>query len=98
MIDDPLAITALYASGAAALSLAMAKFSPSIGRRLRHLFSGFAPLAGLYGGVIARDDVIRLDFGDILFSAFLVLTGVAASVALTGNRSRGKRELTSGQA
>ena len=93
MIDDPFAITAAYAAGAAALSYGIAKLSPGIKRKWRHLFSGVAPLGGVYAGIIVRDDVVVLDGGDLMFSGVLVAAGIAASLAATGRLNSEERSL-----
>ncbi len=92
MIDDPFVITAAYAAGAAALSCGIAKLSPGIKRKWRHLFSGGAPLGGVYAGIIVRDDVVVLDGGDLVFSGVLA-AGITASLAATGRLTSEERSL-----
>lgn len=84
MFDNPLVILLSYAAGAAVLSFGLRRFSPAVKRGWRHLFAGIVPLAAVYGGVIAREDRIVLDGGDLLFTGLLMVTGVAASIAATG--------------
>ena len=54
MIDNVVFLAGSYAAMAAGLSAVVAKVSPSIGPRLRHLFAGGAPLAAVLGARLAE--------------------------------------------
>ena len=71
-----------YAAMSASLSVIMAKVSPNIGPRLRHLFAGGSPLVVLFAMEIADQDSVTLDGSDILASGGLLAMGVATSVAV----------------
>ena len=47
MLDNAAVLIATYAAMTAGITIAVAKLSPAIGPRLRNLFSGSVPLAGV---------------------------------------------------
>ena len=75
MLTDPVAVFAAYAGGSAALSLAMARISPAINRKIRSVFAGMAPLSVIYGGLLMREDSVTLHGGDLLTVGGLVAVG-----------------------
>ena len=83
MIENLPAVLAAYSGGSAAISYAMAKFSPSISSRVRTLFAGISPLAGVYGGELVREDSIALTGTDLLSVGGMVIlgTGIATLVS-----------------
>lgn len=82
MFDNAVFLAGAYAGMAAGLSLAVARFSPSIGPRLRHLFAGAAPLAAVLSVRMGGADSITLHSMDLLVAGGLVIVGVAASTAV----------------
>ena len=82
MFDNAVFLAGTYAAMAAGLSLAMTKFSPTIGPRLRHLFSGAAPLAAVLAERMNGADSITLYGTDLVAAGGLVILGVATSTAV----------------
>lgn len=79
MIDDPVILAGAYAVIAAGFSVTVAKVSPTIGPRLRHVFSGTAPLAAVFGNLLAGADSVTLHGMDLLAAGGLVALGIATS-------------------
>ena len=82
MIDSAMLI-ASYAAMSASLSVIMAKVSPNIGPRLRHLFAGGSPLVVLFAMEIEDKYSVALDMSDILASGGLLAMGVATSIGVS---------------
>ncbi|MEH6683781.1 MAG: hypothetical protein V7664_04715 [Qipengyuania sp.] len=79
MIDNVVFLAGSYAAMAAGLSAVVAKVSPSIGPRLRHLFAGGAPLAAVLGARLTEADSVTLQGMDLLGAGGLVVLGVVTS-------------------
>ena len=79
MIDNAAFLIAAYGAMAAGLSATIARVSPTIGPRLRHLFSGAAPLAAVLGTRLAGADSVTLQGMDLLAAGGLVVLGVVTS-------------------
>ncbi len=82
MFDNAVFLAGAYAAMATGLSLAVAKFSPSIGPRLRHVFAGAAPLAAVLAVRLGAADSITLQGMDLFAAGGLVILGVATSTAV----------------
>ena len=61
MIDSAVFLIGAYGAMAAGLSATVAKVSPTIGPRLRHLFSGAAPLAAVLAARLDGASSVTLD-------------------------------------
>jgi hypothetical protein len=79
MIDNAIFLAGSYAAMAAGLSVTVAKVSPTIGPRLRHLFSGAAPLAAVLATRLTAADSVTLQGMDLFAAGGLVVLGVATS-------------------
>ena len=76
---DAVALVASYVAGSAAISLAMARFSPSVGPRLRTLFAGSAPLAVVFATILDGQDSVTLFGPDLLAGGALLGAGLATA-------------------
>ncbi|MBX7499966.1 hypothetical protein K3181_00740 [Qipengyuania sp. YG27] len=83
MIDDPVTLSAAYASGSVAISWAMARFSPTIGPRFRHVLAGGGPLAVVFAFLVEGHQSVTLHGMDLLAGGGLVGLGIASSVAVS---------------
>ena len=82
MIDNAAFLIGSYGAMAAGLSVTVAKVSPTIGPKLRHLFSGAAPLAAVLATRLGGADSIVLHGMDLFAAGGLVVLGVATSSAV----------------
>ncbi|WP_370030370.1 hypothetical protein [Qipengyuania mesophila] len=97
MIDNAAVLIGAYAAMAAGLSVTVAKVSPTIGPKVRHFFSGTAPLVVVFGMLLGDADTVTLHGMDLLAGAGLAALGVATS-SVTGKflpTSSDKRKLLS---
>ena len=60
MFDNAIFLAASFAAMSAGLSATVAKVSPTIGPRLRHLFAGTAPIAAVLGMRLTEADSVTL--------------------------------------
>ena len=91
MIDDPVLLTGAYAATSASISVIMAKVSPAIGPRLRHLFAGAAPMGVIFASLLEGADSVTLHGQDLLAAGGLFAAGLASSVLasrLSGQKQR----------
>jgi hypothetical protein len=91
MIDDPVLLTGAYAATSASISAIMAKVSPDIGPRVRHLFAGAAPMGVIFADLLEGGDSVTLHGGDLLSAGGLFVAGLASSLLasrLTGRKSQ----------
>ena len=79
MIDSAVFLIGAYGAMAAGLSATVAKVSPTIGPRLRHLFSGAAPLAAVLASRLEGASSVTLDGMDLFSAGGLVIIGVVTS-------------------
>jgi hypothetical protein len=79
MFDNVAVLIGAYGAMAVGLSIAVAKVSPMIGPRLRHLFAGAAPIAVVLGARITASDSVTLQSMDLFAAGGLVAFGVVAS-------------------
>ena len=79
MIDNAIILAGSYAAMAAGLSVAIAKFSPTIGPRIRHLFAGVAPQAAVLATLLTEANSVTLHGMDLLAGGGLVVLGVVTS-------------------
>ena len=79
MLDNASFLVGAYGVMSAGLSVSVAKFSPSIGPRLRHIFSGAAPLAAVLAARMDGADSIVLHGMDLFAAGGLAVLGVATS-------------------
>ena len=82
MIDNAIFLAGSYAAMAAGLSVAIGRFSPTIGPRMRHLFAGVAPLAAVFAARLTETDSVTLYGMDLLAAGGLVALGVVTSSAV----------------
>ena len=82
MIDNAILLAGSYVAISAALSAGIAKVSPTVGPRLRHLFAGAAPLAAVFATRLTGADSVTLYGMDLLAAGGLVVLGVATSSAV----------------
>jgi hypothetical protein len=82
MIDTAAFLIGSYGAMAAGLSVTIAKVSPTIGPRMRHLFSGAAPLAAVLATRLGGADSIVLEGMDLFAAGGLVAVGVVTSSAV----------------
>ena len=83
MIDNAAFLIASYGAMAAGMSVAVAKISPTIGPRLRHLFSGAAPLAAVLAVRMEGADSVTLQSMDLFAAGGLAVLGVATSALVS---------------
>ncbi|WP_421991791.1 hypothetical protein [Qipengyuania sp.] len=98
MIDNAVFLIAAYGAMTAGLSATVAKVSPSIGPKLRHLFSGAAPLAAVLAARLDGADSVTLQGMDLLAAGGLVVFGVITSSVVgkfVPTQQAGERRLTS---
>lgn len=93
MIDNAIILAGSYAAMAAGLSVAIAKVSPTIGPRMRHLFAGAAPLAAVFAMKLTETDSVTLYGMDLLAAGGLVVLGVVTS-SLAGKFIRGRETVS----
>lgn len=79
MFDHAAILMGVYASMSAGMSVAVAKVSPSIGPRLRHLFAGTAPLALVLAVRMGGADSVTLQGMDLFATGGLAALGMATS-------------------
>jgi len=79
MIDNAAFLIGTYGAMAAGLSATVAKVSPTIGPKLRHLFSGAAPLAAVLATRLTAADSVTLQGMDLFAAGGLVVFGVVTS-------------------
>lgn len=79
MVDNAVFLIGAYGAMAAGLSATVAKVSPTIGPKLRHLFSGAAPLAAVLATRLTAADSVTLQGMDLFAAGGLVVFGVATS-------------------
>lgn len=79
MIDSAAFLIGAYGAMAAGLSVTVARVSPTIGPKLRHLFSGAAPLAAVLATRLTAADSVVLQGMDLLAAGGLVVLGVTTS-------------------
>lgn len=79
MIDNAAFLIGAYGAMAAGLSLTVAKVSPTIGPRLRHLLSGAGPLAAVLAMRLTEADSVTLQGMDLFAAGGLVVLGVVTS-------------------
>ena len=79
MLDNASFLVGAYAVMSAGLGVSVAKISPSIGPRLRHIFSGVAPLAAVLAARMDGADSIVLHGMDLFAAGGLAVLGVATS-------------------
>mgnify|MGYP001232956929 FL=1 len=82
MIDNAAFLIGTYGAMAAGLSVTIAKVSPTIGPRLRHLFAGAAPLAPVLATRLTAADSVVLQGMDLFAAGGLVILGVVTSSAM----------------
>lgn len=82
LIDNAAFLIGAYGAMAAGLSITVAKISPTIGPRLRHLFSGAAPLAVVLATRLTASNSVTLQGMDLFAAGGLVILGVATSNAI----------------
>jgi hypothetical protein len=98
MIDNAVFLIAAYGAMAAGLSATVAKVSPSIGPKLRHLFSGAAPLAAVLAARLDGADSVTLQGMDLFAAGGLVVFGVITSSVVgrfVPTQQAGEKRLTS---
>ncbi|NNC52856.1 MAG: hypothetical protein EX258_09725 [Sphingomonadaceae bacterium] len=79
MIDTAAFVIGSYAAMSASMSAFVAKVSPTIGPRLRHLFAGASPLAVLLAVRLEGGPSTTLDSMDLFSAGGLVVLGVVTS-------------------
>lgn len=79
MLDNIAVLIGAYGAMTVGLSIAVAKISPMIGPRLRHLFAGAAPVAVVLGARITAADSVTLQSMDLFAAGGLVVFGVVVS-------------------
>ena len=79
MLDNVAVLVGAYGAMTVGLSIAVAKVSPMIGPRLRHLFAGAAPIAVVLGTRITAADSVTLQSMDLFAASGFVVFGVIAS-------------------
>ena len=83
MLDNAGFLVGAYTVMSAGLSVSVAKLSPSIGPRLRHIFTGVAPLAAVLAARIDSADSVVLHGMDLFATGGLAVLGIATS-SVTG--------------
>ena len=83
MLDNAAGLIATYAAMTAGITIAVAKLSPAIGPRLRNLFSGSAPLAGVLALRMDGADSVTLYGTDLVAASGLLVLGLATSTVVT---------------
>lgn len=76
-------LTGSYIVMSAGLSVTVARFSPSIGPRLRHLFTGAAPLAAVLATKLDGKPSVAINSYDLLAAGGLLAAGIATSIGVT---------------
>ncbi|MBY6128955.1 hypothetical protein KUW15_09525 [Qipengyuania aquimaris] len=71
-----------YAAMSAGMSAMIAKVSPSIGPRMRHLFAGSSPLAVLLAMRLEGGPSTTLDSMDLFSAGGLLILGIITSSAV----------------
>ena len=79
MFDNIAVLIGAYGAMTVGLSIAVARISPMIGLRMRHLFAGAAPIAVVLGARITAADSVTLQSMDLFAAGGLVAFGVVAS-------------------
>lgn len=82
MFDNAAILVGSYAAMSAGMSVAVAKMSPWMGPKLRHLFSGASPLAVLLAFRLEGGPSTVLTSMDLFAAGGLVALGVAVSSAV----------------
>jgi hypothetical protein len=82
MFDNVAVLIGAYGAMTVGLSIAIAKISPTIGPRMRHLFSGVAPLAVVLGTRTLATESVTLQGMGLFAAGGLVVFGVVASNAV----------------
>ena len=98
MIDNAVFLIAAYGAMTAGLSATVAKVSPSIGPKLRHLFSGAAPVAAVLAARLEGADSVTLQGMDLFAAGGLVVFGVITSSVVgkfVPTQQAGEKRLTS---
>ena len=80
MFDNAIFLAASYAAMSAGLNATVAKVSPTIGPRLRHVFAGAAPIAAVLGVRLTEADSVTLQGMDLFAAGGLVVLGVVTSI------------------
>ena len=83
LIDNPIALVAGCAVGAAALNLAVLKISPEIRDRTRHLITGAGPVVASLGAMIGTNDSVTAYGSDLLALGAAMVGGMAAAIGST---------------
>lgn len=86
---ESIPLIAAYMAGSAGVSAIMAKASPTIGLKIRHIFSGIAPMAVVFASLLDGQESVTLHGDDILFAGGLFCAGLVSSV-LTAKALRGR--------
>ncbi|AKH41285.1 hypothetical protein FHS61_001812 [Altererythrobacter atlanticus] len=84
MLENPVAVMAAYTAGSMFLSVTMARFSPTIGTKLRTFFAGFGPMVVVYGSEIARENSVVLHGADLLLAGAMLALGTGAAFLAGG--------------
>lgn len=98
MFDDAIFVIGAYAAMSASMSAFIAKVSPTIGPRLRHIFAGAAPLAILLAVRLEGGPSTTLEGMDLFSAGGLVALGIATSSVVgkfAPSATAGKKKLTS---
>lgn len=80
MIEDPFFLAAAYSACSASLSVLMAKVSPSIGARLRHVFAASAPMGVLFAFLLDGADSVTMHGEDLLVVGGMFAAGLTSSI------------------
>lgn len=83
LIDNPIALVAGCAGGAAALNLAVLKISPEIRDRTRHLVTGAGPVVAALGAMIGTQDSVTAYGSDLMALGASLVGGLAAAIGST---------------
>ncbi|MXO61922.1 hypothetical protein [Qipengyuania oceanensis] len=83
MIDNPALVLATCTAAAAAVNLAVLRFSPHVSKRLRHALSGFGPVVVTLAAHIGPRDSVVATGTDLLVLGGAALAGVAAAIGST---------------
>ncbi|QZD89783.1 hypothetical protein K3148_13445 [Qipengyuania aurantiaca] len=79
MIESAAFLMGTYAAMSAGMSVAVAKLSPSIGPKLRHIFAGASPLAAVLAVRLEGAPSTTLDSMELFGAGGLVILGVVTS-------------------
>lgn len=88
MLDDPIMLTGAYVAVSASISAIMAKISPTVGPRVRNLFSGVAPMGAVFANLLEGQNSVTLHGEHLLFGGGLVAAGTVTA-ALVGRIVKG---------